>query len=106
MLFWCFLSGVVFAGSLWLFLKLRTWGFALQKFEFENRNSAGVLEFESFEASRAHARRKNYLGFCALPVVIVLALSGIALLLTTIDYLSPNTFRFRCNSAISCERLQ
>ncbi len=104
MFFWWLLSGAVFVVCFLQFRKVRVMNREFEKFEFESRNSAGLLQFNSFEDSKAYERKKNRAGLRAFPVLFGLVAGGIVFGVTTLDYLEPNFFRLRCNSEPSCEK--
>lgn len=58
---------------------------AIQRYEFDNRSSGGVVQFENFEASESHQRKKRKMAnIYALGILLLL----VSLFLLLIAYLA------------------
>ena len=56
----------------------------LEKYEFDNRSSGGVVQFKDFEASEAHRRRKSYMAHLYLAGVLLILFSLIVFIVASI----------------------
>ena len=72
-------GGIILAISIFMFIKARKKKASLEKYEFENRSSDGVVKFDSLESSRMHAADKGLYKVIGI-VGVVVGLLGVIVL--------------------------
>jgi len=58
----------------------------LEKYEFDNRSSGGVVQFEDFEASESHKRKKRNMANLFLAGMLLLLFALIAIAVAYLGY--------------------
>lgn len=70
-LIWIFIT----AGAIWLAIKSHKIGKAALEYEFENRTEGGTVQFNSFEDSLRHDRKKRFAYYLQIVSGVLLIIS-------------------------------
>lgn len=74
------IGGLIFLGGLVLLIAGIRRAREIAKYEFENRTSGGVVQFESFEDSNRHGRRRALTQVMITSGFLLTAIGGVILL--------------------------
>lgn len=83
---------IVLAGYVWLVLKANRTFHAIRKERFEHTNSAGVLEFDTYEHLRAFEKREGYnqlwINLAAIPGGVIPLVAMFAIIASVVEMFS------------------